>query len=377
MWLTGANLKNFRNLKEINVSLSKGVNIIYGRNAQGKTNFLESIYYCSMGRSLRTSHERELICFGENEARLGMGLVKGGSERAIDAQIIYESGKTSKNFNIDKLHIAKTSELFGLLLIVMFSPEDLSLIKAGPSERRTFMDRELCQISPVYTHELRCYHKVLKQRNNLLKKIKKEIGDGKAYKKSGDTYDLDSLDAWDGQLCRYGRKIMVFRSDFITEISIYAAETHGRLTGGGEYLKVIYNPDIDDGDLYEQVIAKNRSRDIQMGSTTSGAHKDDITFLINGQDARVYGSQGQKRTAALSAKLAEIETIKENTGNTPVLLLDDVLSELDEHRQEFLLSKLGEMQTILACTGVEDIIKKKHRFVDNTLIMRMEVGVLS
>ena len=359
MWVRGASIENFRNFKKLDISLSRGINIIYGSNAQGKTNFLEALYFCATGRSTRAASDRELIRFGESEARLRVAFMKDETVRTVGACVKHEGSKTIKSIAVDQIPVRKTNELFGLLLTVTFSPDDLSLIKAGPSERRAYMDFELCQISPVYCHELRSYYHALKQRNALLKILQKE-------RKTEDV-----LDVWDEQLCRYGRKLMNFRLKFVEQASIYASETHAHMTGGTENLSMIYRPGIKDADDYETVLQKNRGRDILLGSTSSGVHKDDIQFLINGHEARTFGSQGQQRTAALSAKLAEIEIIRENTGETPVLLLDDVLSELDGKRQRWLLSRIGSLQTVLTCTGVEDILKKCEGN-----IMKMENGEL-
>jgi len=364
MRIVSVSLESFRNIKGLRTELSKGINIVYGDNAQGKTNFLEAIYFCALGRSKRTSDARELINFGCSEAIVRTVLDREGASREIDAQIRAEGRGAAKNIAVDRLPVKKTNELFGLLLVVVFSPDELRLIKAGPSERRAFMDMELCQISPVYCHELKCYHHALKQRNSLLKSISTG-GDGE-----------ETLSVWDAQLCKYGRRVTSFRSDFVKKADAYASEIHAYLTGGAESLEMRYDPSVAEPDAYEEIIAKNRANDLRRASTTAGAHKDDIRFMINGEDARAYGSQGQQRTAALSAKLAEIEIIKEDAGTDPVLLLDDVLSELDESRQRHLLARMANLQTVITCTGVEDVLSKKAGAVDEANVMRMADGVL-
>jgi DNA replication and repair protein RecF len=346
MFVRGVNIESFRNINHINISLSQGINIIYGDNAQGKTNFLEAIYFCAMGRPIRSSSDKELINFNAAQTMIRAELNRDGSPRTIDVYLKQEGNKLYKHFSIDRIPIKKTNDLFGLLLVVMFSPDELRLIKSGPSERRAFMDMELCQINPVYCHELRSYHHALKQRNALLKTIQKE------------NRGRETLPVWEEQLCRHARKVMSTRSDFIGKASIYASETHSSITGGGETLSLVYVPNVEDPSMMGKILEESRGRDILLGSTSRGAHKDDIRFMINGRDAKAYGSQGQIRTASLAAKLAEIEIIRENTGTAPVLLLDDVLSELDGSRQRFLLSRIGQLQTILTCTGVEDILGK-------------------
>lgn len=364
MRVSHLHIKDFRNFDTLHTDLSPGVNILYGDNAQGKTNFLEAVYFCATGRSQRAGSDRELIRFGQREAHLRAEIVREGEDvRVIDAHIQQNESRSVKGIAIDHLPVKKLNELFGLLLVVIFSPEDLRLIKAGPAERRAFMDMELCQLSPVYYHELRQYHHALKQRNHLLKSMQTN------------PKLADTVFVWDEQLCRYGRRIMSFRSAFVRKAGELAADMHARMTGGTEQLAMQYRPHIVNPDDYEEKLKKTLPRDIALGSTGSGAHRDDILFTVNGADARMYGSQGQQRTAALSAKLAEIDIIREETHREPVLLLDDVLSELDEHRQAFLLSRMGPAQTLLTCTGVEDLITKNAPRGD-VRILRMENGVL-
>jgi len=238
--------------------------------------------------------------------------------------------------------IKHMKDLFGRLLVVMFSPEDLRLIKAGPYERRRFMDMEICQLSPIYYSDLKEYHRALKQRNALLKTLFK------------DKSQKESLYVWDEQLAKYGERLTKARRGFVGNINKIAKDIHFHITQGAEELELIYEPSV--GDNFLEVLEKSHTRDITQGTTTLGAHKDDINFTINNISARYFGSQGQQRTAALSAKLAEIEVIKESTGETPILLLDDVLSELDGKRQKFLLEQIKNMQTLVTCTGLEDVL---------------------
>ena len=352
MWVRELSLENFRNFDSLHIGLENSINIVYGDNANGKTNFIEAIYFCATGRSKRANHDKELIRFGCKEAHLQAIL----DTRRIDVHIFRDGKK--KGIAVDHIPIKKLNQLFGLLLAVIFTPEDLRMIKSGPGERRTFMDTELCQLSGVYYHALRQYYQALRQRNNLLKTIPKD-------------YSLqDSLEIWDEPLCRYGVQIMAHRAAFIEEIGEIAAFIHKDIVGGKESLTLTYCPQVTD--QYEERLKRNTERDIILGNTSVGIHKDDISFAIDGDDVRTYGSQGQQRTAALSVKLAEVELIKKRTGHMPVLLLDDVLSELDESRQKFLFKHIEGLQTILTCTGIEDVLKKT-----TGNILRMKKGKLT
>jgi len=343
MWVSQITANGFRNLSLSNVSFSKGVNILYGDNAQGKTNILETVFFCAIGRSPRADNNRELVRFGSSEAHVQIE-VMGDYSYTIDAHIKVSGNKSVKTISIDRQVVKNTRELFGRLMVVLFSPEDLKLIKAGPAERRRFMDMEICQLSPVYYSDLRDYHRALKQRNQLLKSLRK------------DRNQLDSLFIWDEQLKISGCRIMQTRDAFIKKINLIAREIHSRITGGKEELALVYQPNILNPQDYRNLMQKSHEKDVLTGTTSMGIHKDDILFTINGVPARNFGSQGQQRTAALSAKLAEIEIMRAKA--TPVLLLDDVLSELDGNRQRFLLTQIGDLQTILTCTGLEDVLAK-------------------
>ena len=357
MWVKSLSIKDFRNFSRLDVELENGVNIVYGDNANGKTNLIEAIHLCAVGTSQRAGHDRELIRFGEDEAHLQAvvdRLNRVGTHR-IDVHLFKEGRR--KGIAIDHIPIKKLSQLFGMLHVVIFTPEDLRMVKAGPSERRAFVDLELCQLNAVYYHSLRQYYQALKQRNNLLKAITK------------DRSLLSTLEVWDEPLSRNGIQIMNYRAAFIEEMGQIAANIHCDITGGRENLTLTYKPQVV-GD-YEERLSRSVERDLILGSTSCGIHKDDVAFSINGNDVRIYGSQGQQRTCALSIKLAEIEIIKARTGHIPVLLLDDVLSELDEGRQGFLFKHVDGLQTVLTCTGVEDVLKKI-----NGNVMRMEKGMI-
>ncbi|MDR3239861.1 MAG: DNA replication/repair protein RecF [Clostridiales bacterium] len=358
MRLHTISFKDFRNLEDNVCSLGPNVNVIFGENAQGKTNFLEAAYLCATGRSQRAAPDREMIRFEADEAHVQAMIAE---DHAAADQIdihLRKAGKKSAAVNHEP--VRRLGDLFGHLLTVVFSPEGLQLIKAGPGERRHFLDMELCQINPVYYYELRQYYQILKQRNHLLKLIQQK------------TEDRESLSVWDRQMADHGRRISVYRREFVERLNPLAASMHSRITGGKEVLSVSYRPNVK-GDDFEERLRRGWDRDIALGGASVGVHRDDLVFMIGLTDARVYGSQGQQRTAALAAKLAEVSLIREYKGCDPVLLLDDVLSELDQSRQRFLLDSAGGIQTIITCTGAEDVIKQLPA---DTAVLRMAGGRL-
>lgn len=342
MYIKDLSLLNFRNIGEASVSFGKNINILYGDNAQGKTNLLEAIYICSTGRSQKTHIDGQLVKFGYDEAHIRTFVCSELSTDRIDVHIKKDN---RKGMAVNGLAVKKMSEFFGNLYAVMFSPEDLRLVKGGPSERRKFIDMELCQLSKVYCHNLQNYHKVLKQRNNLLKNshINKNL--------------VDTIPVWDEQLIYYGQKIIEKRKEFIEKLNDVSKNIHSDITGKKESLSVEYKPNADIS-FFSDKLVSSREKDIILGMTSCGPHKDDMSFFINGNDTKLFGSQGQQRTASLSAKLAEISLIETETGTSPILLLDDVLSELDESRQLFLMESIGEIQTFITCTGIEESIVK-------------------
>ncbi len=354
MFIKKLSLKNYRNIEKLNIELSENVNIFYGNNAQGKTNILESMFMCATGRSQRTHIDRELIKFGEDSAHIRMDIDKDGLNDRIDIHI---KQKEKKGIAVNNIVVKKLGELFGTINIVLFSPEDLMLVKEGPSCRRRYMDIELCQMSKVYYSNLQKYYKVLKEKNNVLKKI----NENSSFK--------DTLDIWDSQLVQYGIKIMKYRADFINMLNEAGSKIHNKITDKCENLRIEYKPSVNI-DEYEKKLFSLREKDIYYGSTSVGIHKDDMAFFINNINARDYGSQGQQRTVCLAIKLAEIELIENKTGNKPVLLLDDVLSELDKNRQDFIVNNIKGVQTVITSTGNENILKNineksKVFFVEN------------
>ena len=342
-------LKNFRNYDFLNVEFDGSTNIFYGNNAQGKTNILEAVYLSGTTKSHRGSKDRDMIRFGEDESHIEIVVEKNGISYQIDMHLKKNS---PKGIAINKMPIRKASELFGIVNLVFFSPEDLNIIKNGPAERRRFIDLELSQLDKVYLNNLSNYNRIVNQRNRLLKELsfggKKELS--------------DTLEIWEMQMVQYGERLIARRKEFVAQINEIIAKIHQKLTGGKEGLQIIYEPST--GDLpFEQALKRYRDRDLRMKSTTVGPHRDDIGFLTGDMDIRRYGYQGQQRTAALSLKLSEIELVRLATHDTPILLLDDVLSELDKHRQNYLLDSIHDIQTLITCTGVEDFVN--HRFSIN------------
>jgi len=357
MIVTGIGVNGYRNLGNFNQSLSPGINVICGNNAQGKTNFIEAVYFLAFGRQFRHGSDIDVIKWKQKSAYITSELEKNGISYSLNIRLEARGKNLAKEILFDRIPIRHMKELFGKLLIVMFSPEDLKLIKSGPGERRRFIDMEICQLSPVYYNDLKEYYKTLKQRNSLLKQIQKD----KSLKVS--------LDIWDEQLVKHGSRITNYRDSFIKKLSDISGEIHSNLTGGAEKLSVKYKPSITS----VSSLQANQNKDILVGFTKEGVHHDDMDFYINGINVRQFGSQGQQRTVALSAKLAQIKIISETTGQNPVLLLDDVFSELDKTRQEFLLGQIHDIQTIITCTGIEDVLNNKSDYK----LMKMEQGFLS
>ncbi len=342
MIIESIELQDYRNYEHLVLELGSGTNILYGKNAQGKTNVLEAMYICSSARSHRGSRDRELIRFGEDEAHIKMMLRKNNVPVRID---IHLRKNRSKGIALNGVPIKRASELYGVVNEVFFSPEDLNIIKNGPSERRRFTDMELCQINPYYVHALSSYNRSLMQRNRLLKDIPFHP-----------EYE-DTLDVWDAQLVANGREIIKCRQEFTDSLNSIISPIHLKLTGGKENIRLEYDPDTTAQEL-EDVMRSGREADERQRTTLRGPHRDDIGFFIGDEDLRKYGSQGQQRTAALSLKLAEIELVKSIIHDTPILLLDDVLSELDADRQTALLSAIDDIQTVITCTGVEDLLSR-------------------
>ena len=344
MILKSIELADYRNYDCLSLQFDKGTNILYGDNAQGKTNILEAIYVAATTKSHRGSKDREIVNFDKEEAHIRTYLDKEGVETRVDMHL---RKSKSKGIAIDGQKIKKAADLLGLCNVVFFSPEDLGIIKNGPAERRRFVDMELCQLDGFYLYNLNHYNKIINQRNKLLK----------------DMYfnpDLkETLGIWDMQLVSFGEKIIERRKLFAEQLNEIIYDIHKRLSGDREELTIRYEPDVEIEE-YEKKLAAGQERDIRAKMTSVGPHRDDFSFMIGNVDIRKYGSQGQQRTAALSLKLSEIDLVKKITKDNPVLLLDDVLSELDSNRQNYLLNSIGDIQTIITCTGLEEFVN--HRF---------------
>lgn len=362
MHVENIRLINFRNYYSLNIDLNKKTNIFIGKNAQGKTNLLEAIYICATGRSFRTNRDKEIINFNKNEAYVGAQMNIGRFEKFIEIKM--ERDKT-KRIRVNKTELKSYKELYSGLNVVVFSPEDLKLVKEGPGERRNFLDMEISQIKPVYSYNINRYNKILFQRNNLLRssKFQKNI--------------KSLLEIFDIQLAKIGTDIIIERNKYIDELSKISNITHNKITLSNEdlELKYISNIEILDNKLemekyYIDKLNKNIDKDIESASTGLGPHRDDILMTINNKDLKIYGSQGQQRTVVLSIKLSEVELIKKERGIYPVLLLDDVFSELDEERRKYLIRSFQDMQTLITVTDAIDLkemnnIEKSVFYIEN------------
>lgn len=340
MQIDSVEVCNFRNYEEAKLDFHEHTNVLYGDNAQGKTNILESVFVCGTTKSHKGSKDRELIRIGQEEAHIRIMLTKRDISHKIDMHL---RKNKPKGIAIDGMPIRRSSELMGLINIIFFSPEDLRIIKNGPSERRRFINLELCQLDHMYLHDLGEYNKVLNQRNKLLKQI--------YYNSSL----RDTLEIWDTQLLESGSRLIRRRRQFVEQLREIVYDINQRLTGGMEHLYVRYDPNVEERD-FEQKLKESLEKDLHFTTTNIGPHRDDLSFFNGEVDLRKYGSQGQQRTCALSLKLAEIELVRQLIGDQPILLLDDVLSELDRNRQNYLLDSIHDIQTIITCTGLEEFI---------------------
>ena len=343
MIIKSLELADYRNYEELKLEFDSGVTILFGDNAQGKTNILEAIYVAATTKSHKGSKDKEIIRFDKEEGHIRTYLLKEGVETRVDMHL-RKSG--SKGIAVDGNKLKKAAELLGLCNVVFFSPEDLGIMKNGPAERRRFVDMELCQLDQFYLYNLNHYNKIVNQRNKLLK----------------DMYmnpDLkETLSIWDMQLVSFGSKIIERRKLFVEQLNEIIYGIHKKLSGDKEEIRIVYEPDVEI-EAFESTLKNSQDRDIRAKMTSVGPHRDDFSFYIGDVDIRRFGSQGQQRTAALSLKLSEIELVKRITKDTPILLLDDVLSELDSNRQNYLLNSIGEIQTIITCTGLEEFVNNR------------------
>ena len=364
MYIKSILLNNFRNYKNCEVFLSPKLNVFKGSNAQGKTNFLESIYVSSIGKSPKTNKEKDLIYWGENNAKISIKLKKKYFEESIDTYLNLTDKKTIR---INGLAIRKIGDLIGEMPAIYFAPDEIGLVKDGPADRRRFMDIDISQLNKNYFYLLVRYEKILEERNKLLKQTK--------------VYEnlLDTIDLWDSQLADIASKIIFCRLDFIKKIKEPANAVHSRITENKEFLEIKYQginmPSLSAiRDKIYSSYKTNLKRDFDFGYTTVGPHRDDLEISVNGIDIRSFGSQGQQRLATLSLKVAELSLFEEQTGEKPILLLDDVLSELDATRCKNFLNEIKDYQTILTTTkysrklGEEDSLFN----VKNAVVTKVE-----
>lgn len=351
MYIKKIILNNFRNYKKQEIELNKNINIFYGDNAQGKTNIIEAIYLSSIGKSFRTKRDIELVNIEntENNAIIEIEYEKIDRNGKIKLEI-----NDKKNIYLNGIKIKKLSEILGNINIVLFSPDDINIFKGGPSKRRKFLDIMISQLRPAYIYNLNLYLKTLEQRNNYLKLIKYE------------NKSVDLLDIWDEKLAEYAEKVYMYRKEFIEKIKEKILEIHKKITQDNEKIKIEYISECEEKEKYLKILKLNREKDISRGYTEKGIHKDDFIVYLNEKPLSIYGSQGQHRTVLLSFKISELNIIKDEIGEFPILLLDDFMSELDNKRRDSFLKNIKNIQVILTCTE-----KSKN---NNEKIFKVENG---
>ena len=338
MYVKKITLKNFRNYNEQEINLNKNINIIYGDNGEGKTNIIEAIFLCSIGKSFRTNKDKELIKFEKENASIYLEYEKSDRDGKIKIDI-----NDKKDIFINGIKIKKLSELLGKINVVIFTPDDIQILKEGPQKRRRFLDIMISQLRPSYLYNLNMYNKTLEQRNNYLKQIKIE------------NKNEEMLEIWDEKLAEYGEKIFLYRNEFIEKIKNKITNIHENITNKKENIKIEYISDCQNKQEYLNLLKARRKLDIIKGYTTKGIHRDDFMVYINNELVNVYGSQGQNRTAILSLKICELQVIYDEIGEEPVLLLDDFMSELDEKRRKSFLENIKTNQVIITCTDKFEI----------------------
>ncbi|MBR0090154.1 MAG: DNA replication/repair protein RecF [Lachnospiraceae bacterium] len=353
MIIRSLELSDFRNYKSLALSPDPGVNIFYGDNAQGKTNLLEAIFLSCTTKSHKGAKDKDIIRFGEKEAHIRTSVDQDGRVMRVDMHL---RASRSKGVALDGIKMRRAADFLQKLQarIIFFSPEDLAIIKGGPAGRRRFLDMELCQFDGNYMEALSVFQKSLAQRASVLRDIR-ERGSIEEF--------APLLDVYDKTLVESGKEIIRARRQFIEELEPVMKKMHAHLTADKEQLQISYEPDCPEG-RYEEEMRANRRKDVQTAQTNAGPHRDDMKFIVKGKgaekiDIRHFGSQGQQRTAALALKLSEIRLVKTKQDTQPVMLLDDVLSELDDHRQTQLLETLGGIQTLITCTGLDDFVGKR------------------
>ena len=340
MYINRIKLKNFRNYEEQEIELEPNINIFYGDNAQGKTNIIESIFLCAIGKSYRTSKDKELIKFDKDYTSVNIEFEKSDRSGKIKIDI-----GNKKEIYVNGIKIKKLSELLGNLNIVIFTPDDIQILKEGPQKRRRFLDIMIGQLRPNYIHYLNLYNKTLEQRNNYLKQIRLE------------NKSEDMLEIWNEKLAEYGEKIFTYRNEFIEKIK----NIHNDITSNNEKIKIEYESNCSNKEEYIKLLKERTKLDIIKGFTTKGVHRDDFVIYINNEPVNIYGSQGQNRTVILSLKIAELQVIYDEIGEYPILLLDDFMSELDEKRRNNFIDNIKNTQVIITCTEKIKNINTEHK----------------
>ena len=338
MWIKNLKMHNFRNYENQEINFNKNINIFYGQNEQGKTNIIEAIFLCSLGKSFRAKKDSEMIKLNEKEASVEVKYQKSDREGNIKIEL-----KNGKNIYLNGIKLKKLSELLGNLNIVIFTPDDINILKGGPQNRRKFLDIMISQLRPNYMHILSLYLKVIEERNNYLRQIKEE------------NKDENMLEIWDEKLAEYAVKIYEYRKEFIGKIINKIGNIHKNITNGEEQIKIEYVSECENKEKYLNLLKQRRKLDIIKGFTTKGIHRDDFNVYINDKDIKIYGSQGQNRTAMLSLKLSELQVIYDEIGEYPILLLDDFMSELDKNRRKNFLESIENTQVIITGTEKLDI----------------------
>jgi len=341
---------NFRNYSELKLEFSKNYNFIYGNNAQGKTNIIEALFLCSSGKSYRANRDEELIKFNENSYYIKLLVESKETEKIIE--VAYNVGERKK-IKINSVPIKKSGELMGQITEVLFSPEHISIVKEGPQERRRFIDIAISQLKPAYYYDLQQYSKLLTQKNHLLRDLKNS--------KKRNMRLWDTLEIWNDKLAETGTRIMMEREKYLYQLDKIANEIHIKLTGGAEKMRLKYKPSlrIDDinhnnhneiKQLFIENVRRDEEKEIFAGITLWGPQRDDVEIEINGRNLRIYGSQGQQRTGVITLKFSELEILKELANEEPVFLLDDIFSELDKRRQDYIIDMLNNTQTFITNT---------------------------
>ena len=342
MWISKIKINNFRNYKQEEIKLDKNINLFYGENAQGKTNIIEAIFLGSMGKSFRAKKDKEMIKLNSEKAEVEIEYEKTDRDGKIKIEL-----SNKKNIYLNGIKIKKLSQLLGNINIIIFTPDDINILKGSPQNRRRFLDIMISQLKPNYMYHLNLYLKTLEQRNNYLKQIREE------------RKDENLLDIWDEKLIEEAAIIYQYRKEYMDKIKEKIKKIHQEITNNKEVIEIEYLSECQTKENYFKILKERRKLDMIKGFTTKGIHRDDFVIYINKKQLDIYGSQGQHRTAILSLKLSELNIVKEEIGEEPILLLDDFMSELDEKRIKSFLNKIENTQVIITCTEKIDVENKK------------------